>query len=442
MDRRWLSTGVPRDLGVTEAELRSFNAETEAIGRPGMWGIIGLLLVANALYGLEDRWAFAATPEVLDAYTPGRWQFTGVALATLAASWALPRRSFPVAVAGGSAALWVLAHTLGNAGGPSGPWIGYLAPFILLSVSSWMQPWVRLGLLAWLLAVVGLGYLAPHPEYLVDPALRPQASHLLWVALLCFVGGSWADDVRLRLFVARSRLAAERAGLADQVATQTVELRRLVHQLQVARAAERAQIARDLHDDLGQGLTAARLLLRHAIHRYEQSPGSIGPNLRQVASGLDELTESTRDVLRGLRPAALEADGLREAITRLAERAAEQAGFEVSVDVATLPEGVPADVALTAWRCAQEALTNAVRHAQATQVTIRAAVRDGTLHLRVQDDGVGLPPGTDPDAGPTQGLVGMRERVVSLGGDVQITSGPGVTVSVTLPITPNQGGRP
>jgi signal transduction histidine kinase len=227
-----------------------------------------------------------------------------------------------------------------------------------------------------------------------------------------------SDDERLlRSFAASAATAV--------AAARTVEEQRLRGAL-LAAEAERARWARELHDETLQGLGALRLLLVAA--RRSGDVANVGVAVERLESEIDSL----RGLIRDLRPAALDELGLGDAIEGLAERAERPGDVHVATDVRLPDTRLPAEVEVAVYRLIQEALTNAVRHASASHVSIKLDTRDHKLHADVEDDGAGF----DPNA-PAEGfgLIGMRERVASLRGELEISSSAGGThVSAAIPI--------
>lgn len=194
---------------------------------------------------------------------------------------------------------------------------------------------------------------------------------------------------------------------------------------------ERARIARDLHDELGQQLTAVLLALRAAADATDAGPRRAAlETARRLAS---ESLESVRRLARGLALVVLHDLGLRAALERLCEDTAQAAGLEVVRDLAAVEDPLTPRIEIAVYRVVQEALTNVARHAQARRVAVRLA-RDGTaLELSVADDGKG--PGLGDQAGRGGlGLQGMRERIGLLGGVLRVESAPGSGTLVTARI--------
>ena len=247
------------------------------------------------------------------------------------------------------------------------------------------------------------------------------------------------------------RLAAQVAEQA-QLATARDELRRA---LAVAEEGERQRLARELHDQLGQELTAFRLGLDDAArlaadHIPANAPGR-GPllgRLAQLGALAGRMTAGARSLALELRPPELDDLGLESALeTYVAEWGARYGvAADLAITGALRDRPLPADVGSTLYRVVQEALTNVAKHAGARQVSVVVEKPDGEVRLIVEDDGRGF----DVEATATRtrtarrlGLAGMRERAALVGGSVAIesTPGAGTTLYVRLPLD-GAGGRP
>jgi two-component system sensor histidine kinase UhpB len=224
------------------------------------------------------------------------------------------------------------------------------------------------------------------------------------------------------------RSSTELLALADAF---NVMLERLEHERRdssrrvlAAQEGERLRIARELHDEIGQTLTAAALRAEHRAGRG----GDVHPEFAELAEIVQQSLADVRRISLELRPGPLEELGLVNALISLCARVSEQTGMRVHRELgAEIPE-LSSDVELAIYRIAQEALTNAVRHSEASDVTVSLACADKQLVLSVTDNGGGLP--ADPIAGG--GLVGMRERALLVGGELDIKPAAGGGTSVTL----------
>jgi two-component system, NarL family, sensor histidine kinase UhpB len=212
-------------------------------------------------------------------------------------------------------------------------------------------------------------------------------------------------------------------------------LRQLSASVVEAREAERRRIARELHDELGQRLTALKMDLSGLA--CANGLNSTDTNIASMLTMIDETVASVRRIASDLRPLMLDDLGLNAAIEWLASDASRRLGIVVQVQLGEDDMQVDERVAIALYRMVQEALTNVARHAKATKVEICLRQHDDTLELTVQDDGVGFPKRTLHREG-SFGLLGMRERAHMLGGHLMLESPPGQggRVIVRLPLTP------
>jgi len=233
------------------------------------------------------------------------------------------------------------------------------------------------------------------------------------------------DDVRLgEAFSARAALAVH---LSERVARETVDA------ILEAQEAERTRIARELHDETGSALTAVLLGLTAidgaaTLPEARQASAALRTNARSALENVGRLAFA-------LRPPALDEFGLAPALKDLSGRLEERGGPKVELEI-ELPAGtrLPSKLETTIFRITQEALTNVVKHAEATTVRVTIAYRERSVALTVEDDGRGFSQRRQADGG--FGLVGMRERVASVNGALQIESkgGVGTRLAVELPL--------
>jgi signal transduction histidine kinase len=222
--------------------------------------------------------------------------------------------------------------------------------------------------------------------------------------------------------VAQQRqLRAERDRLEVEVASRTAELTDLARHLETAREDERARLARDLHDELGALLTAAKLDVARMRPKLAQEAPDLVPRLTHLVETLNSGIALKRRIIEDLRPSTLSNLGLLPALEILCAEAAERLGLPVRTTLAAVPLTASGD--LTAFRLVQEALNNIAKHAQARLVTVQVAAAGSEARIVVTDDGLGF------DAGQVglarHGLVGMRYRVQAEGGRLQVQSAPG-----------------
>lgn len=201
---------------------------------------------------------------------------------------------------------------------------------------------------------------------------------------------------------------------------------------------ERNRLAREIHDSLAQGLTAAALQLESAEGRLESGAGpeEVHIPLRRALSLTRSNLEDARRSVLDLRAAPLEGRPLAAALDSLAQRWREQ-GLETRFEAMNADRPLPPRVEVALYRIAQEALSNAARHAAAEHVTVRLVTGPASARLSVEDDGRGFDPAQVMEAtGERYGLTGMSERARVLGGRLEVRSNPGAgtTVEATVPL--------
>jgi two-component system sensor histidine kinase UhpB len=245
------------------------------------------------------------------------------------------------------------------------------------------------------------------------------------------------------------RLEADAATIREK--TEQAEL--LAAQVLSAQEEERRRVARELHDEAGQALTALIIGLERGLAAM---PDTYAPDLqvqpRKLVANLRDLATQTLDEVRKLaselRPSVLDDLGLQAALRQHVRSVGERTGLATQVSIAGFDEGaerLPAPVETALFRIAQEALTNAVRHARARTVQVRLRRASGAVTLEVRDDGVGLPPleHLAVDGGEHLGMFGMRERARLLGGSFYAVpiSPRGTLVQVSIPARDGASGQ-
>jgi two-component system, NarL family, sensor histidine kinase UhpB len=200
-----------------------------------------------------------------------------------------------------------------------------------------------------------------------------------------------------------------------------------------AQEAERLRVARELHDEIGQTLTAVAIQAGGAAH----GDSELAQALRDVADGVRESLDEVRRIARELRPEALDDLGLVNALIALSTRIGAHGGPRVRRDLQAQLPALSPDVELVIYRVAQESLTNALRHSGASEVTVSLRADAEDVTLAVTDDGEGLPAELPRDS---SGIAGMRERALLVGGMLSLASvpGQGTEVRLTIPIDQEQ----
>jgi two-component system sensor histidine kinase UhpB len=204
-----------------------------------------------------------------------------------------------------------------------------------------------------------------------------------------------------------------------------------------AQEEERRRLARDLHDEVNQALTAILLRLEALA---QDSPEARVDELNELKRLVNQAMEELLNLARQLRPSALDDHGLMPAVETQLKRFSARTGVEVTLNVDGDPDSLPEDVQTAVYRIIQEALANVGRHAGATAVAVDVDTKGERLELRIRDDGEGFDPaamargGTGDGPGAGLGLSGMVERARLAGGELDVRSAPGGGTTVTLRI--------
>lgn len=254
------------------------------------------------------------------------------------------------------------------------------------------------------------------------------------------VGLAWAWHVRRTGRLERRNRELET--LQSELRVAYSKLRGLTRRLEAAKEEERKHIAREMHDEMGTALTTTKLNL--------QLLGGAGPDeaARRVADAIgliDRMIGHVREISLDLRPPLLDELGLAAALRGYLEALARRSGIAIELRADSVPAGLPEDVAIAAFRVAQEAVTNVLRHGGASRVLVELDYDRARLELTVRDDGSGFDVASAFEragSGRHLGLLGMRERVEAMGGTLEVESEPGrgTRVHALLPI--DDGGTP
>ncbi len=250
------------------------------------------------------------------------------------------------------------------------------------------------------------------------------------------------DELERRVAARTQDLARANAALQAQIAerVRSEQAReQLLQQLVTAQEEERRHIARELHDQMGQNLTALILGIKALQDNGSDSDGA-AERIRQLQALAVQIGQEVRSLAVQLRPSVLDDLGLLLALSNYVEQWSARAYIAVDLHSDGLDVGrLSLAVETTLYRLVQEALTNVLKHAEASQVSVIIERRADEVRLIVEDDGVGfsVPPApSEPGNAPQLGLIGMRERVVLLGGSLTIESAPGsgTTIFARIPL--------
>ena len=253
---------------------------------------------------------------------------------------------------------------------------------------------------------------------------------------------SQAGDPDKRLFTVILRDTTQRKAAEDALRLQQAELRELSARVLEAREEEKTLIARELHDELGQLLTALKLDLDWLRAR---SAGELAEKAAQMSVVLDRTVGSVRRISADLRPLMLDDLGLADAAAWLVEDFMQRSGTKCNFERpgGDVLDEIERSVATTVYRALQESLTNVARHSGADHAWVLLKLEDGALRLEVEDDGRGMPPAAQI-SNRSLGLKGMRERVSYHGGTLEAGPAPrgGTRVKVRIPLRVETTGSP
>jgi signal transduction histidine kinase len=236
-----------------------------------------------------------------------------------------------------------------------------------------------------------------------------------------------------RLVLAKD--VTEERRITEQVRESAQQLHELTGRLNNIREEERTRIARELHDQLGQSLTAIKMEIAWAMEKVPLGEPDVTQKLRSAIGMVDSTVNIVRRLATELRPAVLDL-GLIAAIEWQAEEFEERTGTECQLALPAHDIVLDQDKLIAVFRILQEALTNVARHSKATQARIILTEQPRDLVLEVHDNGRGMD--ADEARRGSLGLLGMRERAVFVGGELTLTSSPGhgTVVTARIPLQP------
>jgi signal transduction histidine kinase len=434
---RWLSEGPP-----IEESLRSdfMRWSTDLMGRASPW-LIAFFLVTAVGWWPTDLFIFKVIPEAQHAYGWLRGTVGVIHIAALTIGRGIFRRHpVPCGVVLSLGEFTLCGWLLGTIGSLDGPWAHYL----------YFAPWISLGLVRPLgrrllgSAALGIcalgGYLISAGDQWHHPLLPATVSTMVFAVFFAAVVGHgfWLllreNFVKQRLIDAqRERLDNFSRELGARVAEQTRDLQVLSRRLDALREEERSWMARELHDALGQELTAVRYGVDLVRTRLPADQSRLDVALRDVNARIGMAHDSIRRILQRLRPRVLDELGLFAALEAMRD-AIEDSGLVVTIGIEGAALRLSPERETALYRVAQEAITNVLRHAEARSVEVALRVTGDRCILSVADDGIGL--AAAPPSADGAGCIGIRERIGALGGTARWHSRPGggTLVEVELPL--------
>ena len=231
----------------------------------------------------------------------------------------------------------------------------------------------------------------------------------------------------------------ERKKVEGELKATNEQLRSLSSHLQNIREEEQIRIAREIHDELGQQLTGLKMDIFWLNKKLEKKEKIIQEKINDIIELIDETVKSVRRISSNLRPSILDDLGLVTALQWHSKEVEKRSEIKVHFSANISDEEIPVDIATGLFRIYQEALTNAVRHANAHEVNSYLQLTNNELLLKIKDDGRGIDHTVKTNI-KTFGLIGIKERIFALGGKYQLKSKPGegteLSISIPLPVMP------
>jgi signal transduction histidine kinase len=254
---------------------------------------------------------------------------------------------------------------------------------------------------------------------------------LYGLLIIAGIGMRETDVPAVSAFANQAAIAIENIRLYEAERAARMQLRDLTSHLQTAREEERARVAREIHDEFGQVLTALKIDLSWLTKRLPGDRPSLAQKTKAMSGLIDSTIQTVRRVVTELRPGLLDDLGLAAAIEWQVQEFAQRTGTGYELDLGDDDVVLDRDLATALFRIFQEALTNVARHSGATQVSVRLADTPKDLTLVVRESEA-----SDPKS---FGLIGMRERIATWGGQVVVESMPGRGTSVTVRVPRTRG---
>lgn len=227
----------------------------------------------------------------------------------------------------------------------------------------------------------------------------------------------------------------ERRKTENDIKDLSEQLRSLSSHLQNIREEERIQIARDIHDELGQQLTGLKMEISWLLKKVGTADEMIGQQGRDILNLIDETVKSVRRISSNLRPSILDDLGLIAALEWHSSEVENRSGIKVNFKANTKELNLPVTTSTELFRIYQEVLTNVERHSNGHEVVSILQINENSLILEIKDDGQGIDPATKNNK-KNLGLIGIKERTFILGGRYELNSEPGkgTQVKITIPL--------
>jgi signal transduction histidine kinase len=269
-----------------------------------------------------------------------------------------------------------------------------------------------------------------------------------FTAVFGWAAGGWASgEEMITSLLASAGLATLVGAFVTAIARQNEQRRDALKALAETRAelaetarhagvlAERERLARELHDTIAQGFTSVVMQLESAEQALTERPDDAREHLEKARRTARENLGEVRRTVSALRPELLEGSSLSQAVARAVEAWSEAAGIAAETRITGDAMTLTGETEVNLLRVTQEALNNIAKHARASQVVVSLSYLGDTVTLDIDDDGVGFAGRAGPWADGGFGLIGMRERIASVGGELSVESAPGegTTIAVSVP---------
>jgi two-component system sensor histidine kinase UhpB len=275
-----------------------------------------------------------------------------------------------------------------------------------------------------------------HQKVPAEYEIRRKDGHYIWVET---EGSLIYKDGKPYAVQGIARDITERKEAEETLRESREQLRNLASHLQSIREEERTVIAREIHDELGQALTAIKMDLSWLNKRIPEEQSSMLKKTESMSELIDSTIQTVQRISAELRPGLLDDIGLLAAIEWQAEEFKKRTGIAYDLSVGSQNIILESERSTAIFRIFQETLTNITRHAQATKVKISLLKKGNRVELKIKDNGKGISEEKISDP-KSLGLMGIQERVYFLGGDIEIKGiqGKGTTISVSIPL-PKRG---
>jgi PAS domain S-box-containing protein len=280
------------------------------------------------------------------------------------------------------------------------------------------------------------GELAISEPYHYDPGIVGQKGRKRWMIMTLYPLKNDAGELREVVLILQD--ISRRKEAEEKLQRSHEELRQLASHLQDIREEERANMAREVHDELGQQITCIKMDVLWLLKKINSADAGEQEKLKAIPELLDHTSRTVRKIATELRPSILDDFGLIEALEWQSSEFEKRSGTKIKFN-STVPHiEIGRSVSTALFRIYQESLTNVARHAAATEVMVNIALKEGRLVLTITDNGRGFDITRIRD-GKTLGLLGMKERTLMVGGEYEISSlpGKGTTVTVIAPLQSN-----